>query len=124
MVATGQGDTFIAQGAGAQLVVTPTTVIIRRRPDPYRGDTAIRMDQIAAVHLKEPGRLGALTPGFMRLVLVGEQDFKGRDTWAWNAVYDVHAILMVRRRYREFVRAKQLIEQYQAALRAPPGAAE
>jgi hypothetical protein len=121
MVAKGQGPTFIAHGAGAQLVVTPTTVIIQH--DGLGGDkTAIPMDQIAAVHLKEPGGLGALTPGYIRLVLVGEQASPDRSTWAWNLVHDEHAILMTRRRYPEFVHAKQLIEQYQVALHTLPDA--
>jgi hypothetical protein len=119
MATRGPDNLFIAKGAGAQLVVAPTQVVIQRR-DLGGDNLTIPMYQIATVHLKKPGGLGALTPGVFRVVLVGEQELLGRSGWAWNAMQDPHAILMTLRRYPEFVRAKELIEQYQAARHAPP----
>ncbi len=106
------GVTFIAKGRGGQLVVTPTKVIIQRKgllgAASQQGSKEIRIDQISAVQLKKPG----LTAGFIRFSFVGGQESKRAGL---SVAYDENAIV-IPGHYGEFVKAKELIEQYQQAM--------
>jgi hypothetical protein len=111
--------TFTARGRNGQLTVTPTKVIISREgavgfiSQGHKGRKEIDISQISAIQFKDPG---PLTVGYIQFSFIGGSETKHgiRD-----AVRDENSILFSEGVKKDFVLAKELVEEYRQALRNP-----
>lgn len=109
------------KGSGATLFVYENKIVIRRHGfnswaiHGSKGDKEIFIKNITAIQMKEPG----FTSGFIQFSLSGESGSKGG---VFDAAKDENTIMLSYPQYKEFLKAKELIESY-IALRDRPQAA-
>jgi hypothetical protein len=118
-VTTDEEGTFTARGRNGQLMVTPQKIIISRKgamgfmTQGHKGLKEISLEQISAVQFKKNG---PLTAGYIQFSFMGGSETKHgiRD-----AVTDENSIMFKKSQEPDFIRAKELIDQYRQALRQP-----
>jgi hypothetical protein len=112
-------ETFSVKGRNGQLTVTPTKIIISRKgamgfmSQGHKGEKEISLDQISAVQFKKNG---LATVGYIQFSFMGGSETKHG---IGDAVKDENSILFKKGQEPDFLRAKELIEQYRQALRQP-----
>jgi hypothetical protein len=122
-VATAQAPTaseaFVARGRNGQLTVTPTKIIISRKGvsgfmlHGHKGEKEIDLLQISAVQFKKNG---LATVGYIQFSFLGGGETKQGIT---DAAKDENAILFKKSQEADFISAKELLDEYRAALRTP-----
>jgi hypothetical protein len=114
-----EAEPFIAKGRNGQLTVTPTMIMISRKgamgfmTQGHKGEKEIGLDQISAVQFKKNG---FATVGYIQFSFMGGGETK---RGMKDAVNDENSILFKKSQEPDFLRAKELIEEYRQALRQP-----
>jgi Short C-terminal domain len=112
-------DAFVARGRNGQLTVTPTKIIISRKGvsgfmlHGHKGEKEIDLHQISAVQFKKNG---LATVGYIQFSFMGGGETK---QGIRDAAKDENSILFKKSQEADFIRAKELLDQYRAALREP-----
>jgi hypothetical protein len=107
-------EELYCKGVGGQLKVTSQKVVISHKgvlgvmSQGLKGDKEIRIDQISAIQIK---RAGILTNGYIQFSFLGGSETK---RGIWDATQDENSIMFKKAQEPEFLRAKDLIEQYQS----------
>lgn len=105
---------FEVNGYGGRLIVTPTAIKISHRgvvgtmTHGLSGERQIPISQISAIRLKT---VGLLTKGFIQFSYHGGQDGK---SGLFETAKDANSVFFTRAQQKDFLKAKALIEQYQA----------
>jgi hypothetical protein len=113
-------DSFTVRGRNGQLTVTPTKLVISREgamgflSHGHSGHKEIDLRQISAVQFK---RNGLATAGYIQFSFLGGTETK---QGIRDATRDENSIIFGKGREADFVKAKELIDEYRAALLAPP----
>ena len=100
--------THVAKGINrATLTVTPTKVIISRAKG--RVNKEILIDQITSMEIRKAGYFSV---GHIRFSFKGGQE---HTTWtAYRARIDENAVMFKKQQEQDFIKAKELVERYQA----------
>jgi uncharacterized protein DUF4429 len=120
-LAVGPLGEFLAKGYNGQLLVKPDRIVIIRKgivamvAHGVNGDKEILLSNIMAIQLKQPG----MTAGFIQFTVPGGNESRGG---VFTAGVDENTVVFYGRHRDEFNFAKQLIEQYQQALKAQASA--
>jgi hypothetical protein len=113
---------YVAKGYNGQLIVRERTIVINRKAvvgflsHPTSGEKEIQIGSIHAVQVKKPG----LTVGFIQFSVSGGVESR---RGVMDATRDENTVTF-RSNYEAFAKAKQLVEQRMAELRAPSRAPE
>ncbi|MFD1407233.1 SHOCT domain-containing protein [Kroppenstedtia eburnea] len=102
---------FTAKGKLGKLTVTPTKVILEHnRLSGHRGAKEIYIKNITSIQLKTPG----LTAGYIEFSFAGGTET--RTGGALAATKNENAMIFSAKHKNDFIKAKELIEQYQMEL--------
>lgn len=109
-------QTFVAEGHFATLAVTPTKVIISRKGilnamSGMRGEKEMVIRSISSVQIK-PSTI--VTQGYIELSFMGGQESKRRGVI--SATNNENAVVFRHGQQHDFIKAKQLIEEYQQTM--------
>ena len=110
---------FVARGRNGQLTVTPTKITISRKGfsgfmlHGHKGEKEIDLHQVSAVQFKKNG---LATAGYIQFSFLGGSETK---QGIHDAVTDENSIVLKKSQEPDFIRAKELLDEYRAALRAP-----
>lgn len=113
-----QMEEFSVDGVAGQLTVTPTKVIIRRKGalaligHGIKGDKEISIEQISSIQFK---KAGMMFNGFIQFGFLGSQESK---SGLLGATQDENTVFFNLKQQPEFLKAKELIEEYQQRLKA------
>lgn len=119
LAAYAEPDSLIARGRNGQLTVTPTRIVISREgvrgflSHGHAGHKEIDIRQISAVQFK---RNGLATAGYIQFSFLGGTETK---QGIRDATRDENSILFGKSREADFVKVKELIDRYRAALLTP-----
>lgn len=119
LAAYAEPDSFTARGRNGQLTVTPTKIIISRKgamgflTQGHKGEKEISIDQISAIQFKKNG---LATAGYIQFSFLGGGETK---QGVRDAVRDENSVMFGKGAEPDFLKAKELIEQYRAASRQP-----
>jgi Short C-terminal domain len=112
-------DAFVARGRNGQLTVTPTKITISRKGvsgfmlHGHKGEKEIDLHQISAVQFKKNG---LATAGYIQFSFSGGSETK---QGIRDATTDENSILFKKSQEADFIRAKELLDEYRATLRTP-----
>lgn len=106
-------ETHEFKGHTGTVVVTPKKVILKYKKviGAAKGEKEIRLKSITGIQVKKPG---GITNGYIQFSFSGSSDQKGRSVF--DAVKDENTIMITKKQYDDFVKCKELIEQYIDAL--------
>jgi hypothetical protein len=98
------------KGHNATLIVTPQKIIIKYKKliGSGKGEKEIRIKSLTGIQLKKPG---LLTNGYIQFMYSGGKESKSKSVF--DAAKDENTIMITAKQYDDFVKAKQLIEEYQ-----------
>lgn len=110
---------FVAKGVSGYLKVTPTKVILEHTGflnalNGKKGVKEIPIKNITSIQFKKPG----FTNGYIEFTFSGGKETKGKGTF--GAVENENAMVFTSKHLKDFIKAKELIEQYRAELEAAP----
>jgi len=112
-------DAFVARGRNGQLTVTPTRITISRKGfsafmlHGHKGEKDIDLHQVSAVQFKKNG---LATAGYIQFSFSGGSETK---QGIQDAVSDENSIIFKKSQEADFIRAKELLDEYRTALRTP-----
>lgn len=98
------------KGSNGTLVVTPLKVVLKygKFLGSGKGEKEIRINNITSIQVKKPGMMA----GFIQFGFSGGSEQKGRSVF--DAAKDENTIMCNSKgQYEDFLKAKELIEEYQ-----------